>query len=366
MKVTNGAINAVLFIVVIILCLLAGEALIRTFNLQTGAPGWPQENARFVPELKKNVYPHLQNLTKSTSEYNYQISTNDNGFRDVHDFEKKKGVYRVVGIGSSAMFGNTVNVDKTYLSVLGEKLNAETINLGLGGSGFGEIKFILQEYGLQYDPDLLIIDASQGSFYASYLFEKKSVQPGKKSLYLKAYEQSKLLSFLYWRIKTTPLGFSMINFFGLNRHAQNSNAFDIDLLSNKNTEAVTISKKAVFKNIQEIKEIADDNNVPVVFIFIPAPHHLNQDQLDKIIQEYNLDPTTFDISVPPQFYKAVAEKLSIPFFDPTEALKMHPDSKNLQWKYDGHFNENGNAIYAALLAEFLRDNNIVDNKEQNS
>ena len=155
----STALNLVILLIAIIICVGLAEVWVRIFNDNSVAPGlWPEENAHFVPGLRKNVYVNLSNLTKSTAEFSYTISTNQNGFRDFHEFSKPPGTKRIVAVGASSLFGNTVEEHETYLSILSQELEVETINLGLGGNGFDEMNYILQEYGFKYDPELIVIE----------------------------------------------------------------------------------------------------------------------------------------------------------------------------------------------------------------
>src|SRR3984957_2951198 len=91
------------------------------------------------------------------------IDFNALGFRDVaHSLEKPPGTRRIVVIGDSFCEALQVRLSETFFEILKERLNArggekwEVINLGVGDFGNAQELIALKEYGLLYDPDLVI------------------------------------------------------------------------------------------------------------------------------------------------------------------------------------------------------------------
>ncbi len=358
----NVFINITLFFTVLIICFIIGEIGVRLFKSNELAPGlWPDENARFIPELKRDLYPNIHNMTRSTSEFSYSISTNSDGFRDFHSYEKGEDVYRIVGIGASSMFGNTVEVNDTYIAQLGDVLGTETINLGVGGIGFGEMSYILREYGLAYHPDLIIVEAEIGDLYADHQFDVRDSAVSSQSFFLWTYEHSKLVNHLYWKVKTTPLGYKLVSFLGLNKKGQDSNTFDLGFSNHEDTALINHTMSLTTGYLKEMKELADSKGIPMVVIFIPPTFQLNSDKYEQIALEYGLDKSKFDVARAEHFFEDISHELDIPFFDSTSLLLNRSDVKYLDWQFDGHFNAHGNFVYATFLSRFLRDNHLINN-----
>lgn len=151
----------------------------------------------------------------------------------------------------------------------------------------------------------------------------------------------------------------MVNALGLNRNAQDSNSFDLAILTHRNSSDVYESKKSAIRSIRETKVLLDKHDIPMVIIFIPPAYDINPDKLDKIVDAYGLEEGVLDVSAPQQFFKNVAERAGILFFDPTEDLKNSPYAKELDWQFDTHYNAHGNEIYAGLLATFIKEHQLV-------
>jgi len=91
------------------------------------------------------------------------VSFNALGFRDrEHQHRKPKGVKRVVVIGDSFCEAVQVNYEETFQQQLEKLLNQdgsehwEVINLGVGDFGTAQEYIALREYGLAFDPDVVI------------------------------------------------------------------------------------------------------------------------------------------------------------------------------------------------------------------
>ncbi|MBU0755314.1 MAG: SGNH/GDSL hydrolase family protein, partial [Planctomycetes bacterium] len=90
---------------------------------------------------------------------------NSVGWRDdEHPIEKPPGTYRILGLGDSYTFGQGVRHEDLCLtlleSLLREKntgLRFETINAGMSAYNTGNERDLLEEKGLSYDPDLVIV-----------------------------------------------------------------------------------------------------------------------------------------------------------------------------------------------------------------
>ena len=91
------------------------------------------------------------------------VSFNSLGFRDrEHQRAKRPGVKRIVVIGDSFSEAVQVNVEETFHRKLEELLNEkgstewEVINIGVGDFGTAQEYVALMEYGLAFDPDVVI------------------------------------------------------------------------------------------------------------------------------------------------------------------------------------------------------------------
>lgn len=94
------------------------------------------------------------------------LSTNGYGFRgEPVDVVKPPGVRRIVMLGDSITFGNSVPWTQTFSFVLQQLLNQqagrrefEVLNLGVSGYNTGQELATLRELGLRFSPDLIVLN----------------------------------------------------------------------------------------------------------------------------------------------------------------------------------------------------------------
>ncbi|HXO20811.1 MAG TPA: SGNH/GDSL hydrolase family protein [Thermoanaerobaculia bacterium] len=149
----------------LVLALLAAELLVRALG---AAPQiYVIRKGRFQlsrnPKIGYEPVP-LAYKGHDLSFYDYQGSSNSQGFRDVeHAVAKPAGVYRVVVLGDSIGAGLKVErYEDTFPAILGQLLNArglraEVINLSVSGYNTQQEVETLIDRGLRYQPDLVIV-----------------------------------------------------------------------------------------------------------------------------------------------------------------------------------------------------------------
>src|SRR5919108_5792949 len=94
------------------------------------------------------------------------VRMNSHGFRDKErTYEKKEGTFRILALGDSYTEGVQVSLEQTFPYILEERLNSEksgvrfeVLNLGVSGFGTAQEYLTLKHYGLEYKPDLVILN----------------------------------------------------------------------------------------------------------------------------------------------------------------------------------------------------------------
>src|SRR5262245_19586216 len=94
----------------------------------------------------------------------WKFATNSKGFRSdsEYSYSKPAGVLRVISLGDSHTEGFECRQDKTYSSViqryLGQSgIKAEVINAGVSGFGTAEALSFLENEGIKYSPDVVVL-----------------------------------------------------------------------------------------------------------------------------------------------------------------------------------------------------------------
>jgi lysophospholipase L1-like esterase len=96
-----------------------------------------------------------------TRDYGVLVRTNAQGLRDrPHAYEKPAGIFRIVVLGDSFMEAYQVALEESLPWRLQEQLaprGVEVVNLGIGGYGTAQQLRYLEEEGLRYAPDLVVL-----------------------------------------------------------------------------------------------------------------------------------------------------------------------------------------------------------------
>ncbi len=142
--------------------LIAGVLLFEGYLRFTGKGG--QGFYQPDPHLGAFHIPHKEGVWEKAC-FRTWVKFNSQGLRDVeHTLEKSDGVFRIVVLGDSYAEALQVRFEESFPRVLEQFLNEanlskrfEVINLGNSGFGTDQEYLSLKHYGIQYNPDLVIL-----------------------------------------------------------------------------------------------------------------------------------------------------------------------------------------------------------------
>lgn len=98
--------------------------------------------------------------------FDVTYSINGRGLRGpLYDFEKPKGIYRIVLLGDSNGFGWGIADGKYFAALLDEEIDSvEVVNFSLSGYGTDQQYLRFVEEGIAYHPDLVIVQVTPNDF----------------------------------------------------------------------------------------------------------------------------------------------------------------------------------------------------------
>jgi hypothetical protein len=137
-------------------CLLLIEAICRLAGLDKR----PLFRRSDIPGLIYEFVPSTGGRTRGNP-----IKINSFGLRDYEfSLEKPQGTFRILGLGGSFTYGEGVALEDTYLKKLEYKLNKtdsskhyQSINAGVPAYSICQQKIYLEEKGIRFQPDLIIV-----------------------------------------------------------------------------------------------------------------------------------------------------------------------------------------------------------------
>lgn len=144
---------------IVLFCCLFAETYLQIFHPVAVIP----RNVVSSPfGIRMNLPNHR--YWQTSRDYKVLVRTNSKGLRaDVEfPYEKPPGVKRIVVLGDSFGMGYEVDLDKTFLAQMqhvlaNHSIRTEVINLSVSGHGTAEELIVLQNEGVKYHPDLVLL-----------------------------------------------------------------------------------------------------------------------------------------------------------------------------------------------------------------
>ena len=370
------------------------------------------------------IFPPHESISWKTLEYNFTVFTNNIGFRD-RDFtiHKAPGKYRILAVGDSFTFGWGVNIEKVWVKELEKRLNekgfnVEIANLGLAGASSKNYLSIVKKYAPMLKPDLIIIAVLQGDDLVQLASSEEKHQKGMSYIIsvVKKILKNIYPNFIRYRhlfiptkinnaYETTDMAWrrqarKFVN--GLSSHeklryenlsievkkqlingklsptlivqAVKSPLYFLSTLDLSKPE-VKILIERMAKHFTEIKRIADINSSRVIVISVPESIYVSKSGYDsKQGLGFVLEKSMLTSDSPDKAIELASDRAMLKFFEVTgifrERSKVGPP---LFFNLDGHFNEEGHALYAESIEPIIiqqikglgktgRDNLINENR----
>jgi hypothetical protein len=119
---------------------------------------WTGKYSIYHPERGWAVMPNVRNMTPFGK--GKFVNSNSRGLRgsNEYSYSRTPGKQRILVLGDSFTFGTDVSDSDTYAHYLESSLpNAEVLNFGVQGYGQDQSLLYLQEEGVKYHPDVVVL-----------------------------------------------------------------------------------------------------------------------------------------------------------------------------------------------------------------
>ncbi len=272
----------------------------------------------------------------------YFVATNSKGLRDVeHTYDKPPGIFRIVVIGDSFVFGaGGVEPAKRFSDILqASTKNTEVINMGVPAYGADQEYLYLADEGLKYHPDLVLVCAFYNDFSES--FSTLNPSNGRPKGYLSLNDDGRLVfhppSFsIYYRLAQHSylLGLADMELSKISRVYDKAMRRGHGVLDDK-------ARLATFKQIYAATaDLCQQHGAAFVFVYLPF-----KGQYSKWILQQTMDE--------------LAATKGIKTLDLMDTIRLANHSAPAYFQHDIHFNEYGNQVVAKALLDYLVNNGLV-------
>lgn len=156
--------NLLLLLVVVCVCLVGAEAVTRwLYGRQIVLYPRYHTAATYGDYTLRRLRPNTV-FWHTSVDGSWRFATNAQGFRADHDYSyaKPAGVIRVLALGDSQTEGFEVRQHHTFSAVIERYLDAaglkaEVLNTGISGFGTAEELAFLENEGIRYKPDVVVL-----------------------------------------------------------------------------------------------------------------------------------------------------------------------------------------------------------------
>jgi hypothetical protein len=342
----------------------------------------------YDPDMGFKVRPYAQWGDNRANEFGF----ND---RD-YPHEKPPGTFRILVLSDS--FNWAGGLENNYTSILERKFQAEfgsqveVINAGYSQTHTGEQLIALEKYGLQYNPDLVVL----GFFVGNDFFD---AQPWRKRIVIGGtttdidthlgHEITFLGQPLVWRSRLYLFLEEQWTTYQFLRHveaqvpvAQSSNCDDntqsedcvtvqqsvslptddylvMELarmqIANWNMDsAFEVNKSYAFKNLLAMRDVLVERDIQFVVVAYPDEFQIDETLRQAIVEKYEIDLSVYQIDRPQGLLWQFCTENNIEYYDLLPMFqKTHQQGQHLYLPNDSHWNKAGNELAAQALFDIL-------------
>ena len=312
--------------------------------------------------------------------------TNRFGFNDRdYDLQKPPGTFRMVIVGDS--FSWAGGSEGNYTAVLERMFEnrdgshkVDVVNTGYPGTHTGEQLIMLKKFGLQYNPDQVIL----GVFAGNDFFD---ADPNRKRIVVNKYFFD-----IDKRYEHRFLGYPIIMRSRLWHFLQHKFESDIhSKVAEKEAEAWAAATRQpkpvfnlpaetyyqvqrakleffnsktsadkfgsniqyIFDSISEMNELLKSKGIKFIVAMYPDSFQVNPTELDALVQKFHLRKEDYDLNLAQDLLKTFLESKQIAYLDMLDRFRTEEQQRELYLFRSTHWNAAGNELAAQLLYEYL-------------
>lgn len=351
---------------VIVICLVLGE-----FILGFVLPDW----GTFRYQADEDIGYRLEPSKKAM--------VNEAGFRDyVYTKDKPSQAFRIVGIGDSqtASCGFTP-ISNAYLKVLEANLNTEAssdrtfevLNMGVPNYTPHEYLGMLSKYGIEYDPDLVVVALYVGNDIQvmpqnkDYIvFDGKLISRSALNLSDWSDFEIRMWKWLHERkLYRIVQRAQYAKIWGAYDSSPNKefNRLSVFMKEDSRTPSDKDGMRQAWADVQQsllrIQKTVQAIDARLLIVMIPEEHQINTSLREKSLQQLHAYEKDYDFE---QWNRKLADfcaEKDIALLDLISGLSKAIQHERLYFKNDIHLNERGHQLIGEFIQEYLRDHHML-------
>jgi SGNH hydrolase-like domain, acetyltransferase AlgX len=339
------------------------------------------------PYLFKGFYQYDPDLGFRVRPY-YPIAqgtiTNKFGFNDDdYPLQKTPGIYRILVVGDS--FGWAGGREGNYTTVLERQLDnhygyhrIDIINAGYPMTQTAEQLVMLKKYGLQYDPDLVILGFFVGNDFIDGNPNRKRIVVNdlymdidkRREHIILGYPivfQSRLLLYvkqkykIFTELRKAERAEPSRSLSQEERGTLSEGTFldveraELEFFNINPSRKGRFQKNInyILQSIAEMDALLKSRNIKFIVAIYPDVFQINKTLLKAIVERFRLRIEDYDLDLAQNILKSFLQSKDIFYIDFTDRFRSEGQEKDLYILRDSHWNRSGNQLAADILFETL-------------
>ncbi len=329
-----------------------------------------RESYRIAKELRRkpNAEFVFHGQPGRIPEFSTPIRNNSFGFNDrERAIENREGRFRIVVLGDSYVAALQVPQGRSFSAVLEEMLNEvddrfEVIPLAEHGIGQEEEAKILEEFGLRFGPDLVILlfvtndlhdnDQRLKEDFGKYVRNWHPLPHPPRALFFP--------NLLIDRLLTARLHTLLARYGYLIDDKLRTETIRPDFWAFINPPPPKI-RDAMKKTEGLLDSIVEKcRSYGAHFLLVMKPQLLTRESFLR--SHPGLWKLDLDINSLTRWLREYSESRSVSYLDPEPYIRAHLDAggEPISWKHDGHWNEIGHRLAAEAIYKYLVESDLLN------
>lgn len=333
----------------------------------------------YQPDMRlgQSLIPNSRCLEK-TDEFDVLYKINSLGLRDYERIlAKEEGAKRTLFLGDSFTQGIGVNLEETMAKKFEEILNDrnegqfETINGGIAASTAAHELAFLTSVGINFNPDLVIINLNSADFLEEINTIRYSLQYENGRMVFNTEKKPYLPKFLEQYLRNNSLFYQQLfknrqKLWKLLGHPDYVDSAVDAKPGDPDRDLFAITREIgnwefdelfgpVTDRISQIGDFLKARNIPLLVVFIPHGHQVSSSQWVSGREVYQLTENEYPTKLALRLAEFAKSK-DLDFLDLTEKFKddlaRNPYDK-IFYDYDGHLTALGNRLAAEAIYEHI-------------
>ncbi len=314
---------------------------------------------------------HYPGITRYLPQYGHSVSFNSAGMRDRdHRIEKPPGVFRILLLGDSFMEALQVPLEAALPSLLEVELtdrtgrSVEVVNAGVSGWGTDDELRYLTEYGLQYQPDLVVVAMTLHNDISDNLREdwntirqgRLAEQPRAPMPYM-TYKIVELKAFLATRFQLYQLWRRARHRGEIVQTRRQLDSHIVQLFREPTPERIARGYELTELLLERMKEVTAAAGGQVAVVLLPLRVQLTDSSFADFVRAAGSTEDGMPPGKPQRIVTSIADSLGIPVIDLLPAFRQWSadSAAPLYLEWDGHWNEAGHRLAAGVVVNGLVD-----------